>query len=206
MDWLKKQHRALWQFYRTEFSEELLITAISFLVICLLTFGLGLLNKDIPTRIMEYFSQMLQDNNVLTDDGRIDLLSLLGNNLRATGVSILYGFIPFLYLTALALGVNAMILGFFAAYYVNNGFSLLAYFAGILPHGVFELSAMLLSFSAGLLLCKRITCYVRKNEKGVIRPFLCNVVRLFMMHVLPLLVVAALVEAYVTPIIFQLFI
>ena len=205
MDWLKKQHRALWQFYRTEFSEELLITAISFLVICLLTFGLGLLNKDIPTRIMEYFSQMLQDNNVLTDDGRIDLLSLLGNNLRATGVSILYGFIPFLYLTALALGANLLILGVFAAYYVNNGVSLLVYLAGILPHGIFELTALMLAFAGGFLLCRQITQYVRSNTKGMMKPLMLNLLRVFILHILPLLAVAAVAEVYVTPHVMALF-
>ena len=95
------------------------------------------------------------------------LLALFGNNVRASAVSILYGFIPFLYLTALALGTNALILGVFAAYYVNNGVSLLVYLAGILPHGIFELTALMLAFAGGFLLCRQITQYVRSNTKGM---------------------------------------
>ena len=109
MAWLKQQHRALWQFYRNDFCESLLITAAAFLVICLLSFGVGLINKAIPETVVDYFSQMLQNSNIISDDGAIDLPALFGNNVRATLVSVLYGFIPFIYLTALALGMNALI-------------------------------------------------------------------------------------------------
>ena len=205
MDWLKKQHRALWQFYRETFGEALLMTAAAFLIICLLGFGVSLFNKSIPEFVVNYFSQMIQNSNIITDDGAIRFGALLGNNLRAAVFSVLYGFIPFLYLTALAVGMNALILGVLAAYYVSNGTSLLIYFAGILPHGVFELSALLITFALGLLLCRRITQYIRKNTKGMMKPLLCNIARSFVMHVVPLLVVAAVVETYITPAVLALF-
>jgi len=172
MDWLKKQHRALWQFYRETFGEALLMTAAAFLIICLLGFGVSLFNKSIPEFVVNYFTQMVRDGNIVTDDGTIHFGALLVNNLRAAAISVLYGFIPFIYLTALAVGMNALILGVLAAYYVNSGTSLLIYFAGILPHGVFELSALLIAFALGLLLCRRITQYVRKNTKGMMKPLL----------------------------------
>ena len=204
MNWLKQQHRALWRFYREELGEALLITAAAFVIIALLSFALGIFNRNIPEFVVNYFQQLLESNDIVTEDG-IDLLALFGNNLRACGVSILYGFIPFLYLTALALGTNALILGVFAAYFLNNGASLAVYFAGILPHGIFELSALLLAFSAGFLLCRRTTQYVRKNTKGVMKPLLLNLLRMFLMHILPLLVVAAVAEVYVTPHVMALF-
>ena len=204
MNWLKQQHRALWRFYREELGEALLITAAAFVIIALLSFALGIFNRNIPEFVVNYFQQLLESNDIVTEDG-IDLLALFGNNLRACGVSILYGFIPFLYLTALALGTNALILGVFAAYFLNNGASLAVYFAGILPHGVFELSALLLAFAAGFLLCRRTTQYVRKNTKGVMKPLLLNLLRMFLMHILPLLAAAAVVEVYVTPQVMALF-
>lgn len=204
MNWLKQQHRALWRFYREELGEALLITAAAFVIIALLSFALGIFNRNIPEFVVNYFQQLLESNDIVTEDG-IDLLALFGNNLRACGISILYGFIPFLYLTALALGTNALILGVFAAYFLNNGASLAVYFAGILPHGVFELSALLLAFAAGFLLCRRTTQYVRKNTKGMMKPLLLNLLRMFLMHILPLLAAAAVVEVYVTPQVMALF-
>ena len=205
MDWLKKQHRALWQFYRETFGEALLMTAAAFLIICLLGFGVSLFNKSIPELVLNYFTQMVRDGNIITDDGTIHFGALLSNNLRAAAISVLYGFIPFIYLTALAVGMNALVLGILAAYYVNSGTSLLIYFAGILPHGVFELSALLIAFALGLLLCRRTTQYVRKNTKGMMKPLLCNIARSFVMHVLPLLVIAAVAETYITPAVLALF-
>ena len=205
MNWLKKQHRALWQFYRETFGEALLMTVAAFLIICLLGFGVSLFNRSIPELVLNYFTQMVQDGNIITDDGIIHFGALLINNLRAAAISVLYGFIPFIYLTALAVGMNALILGVLAAYYVNSGTSLLIYFAGILPHGVFELSALLIAFALGLLLCRRTTQYVRKNTKGMMKPLLCNIARSFVMHVLPLLVMAAVAETYITPAVLALF-
>ena len=205
MEWLKKQHRALWQFYRETFGEALLMTAAAFLIICLLGFGVSLFNKSIPELVLNYFTQMVRDGNIITDDGTIHFGALLSNNLRAAAISVLYGFIPFIYLTALAVGVNALVLGILAAYYVNSGTSLLIYFAGILPHGIFELLALLIAFALGLLLCRRTTQYVRKNTKGMMKPLLCNIARSFVMHVLPLLVIAAVAETYITPAVLALF-
>lgn len=205
MNWLKKQHRALWQFYRETFGEALLMTVAAFLIICLLGFGVSLFNRSIPELVLNYFTQMVQDGNIITDDGIIHFGALLINNLRAAAISVLYGFIPFIYLTALAVGMNALIIGVLAAYYVNSGTSLLIFFAGILPHGVFELPALLIAFALGLLLCRRTTQYVRKNTKGMMKPLLCNIARSFVMHVLPLLVMAAVAETYITPAVLALF-
>ena len=66
--------------------------------------------------------------------------------------------------------------------------------------------SLLLSFAMGLLLCKRTTQYVRKNTKGMMKPLLCNIARCFVMHIVPLLVIASVVETYVTPWVMNLFI
>ena len=142
---------------------------------------------------------------IMDTTGRVDVLALFGNNVRATVFSIAYGFIPFIYLPALSIGVNSLLLGLFAGVYVNNGISLLAYFAGIVPHGIFELPALILALGSGIYLCRKVTDYVRHNEKGVMGPLMKDLLRLFVMHIIPLLVAAAMMEAYVTPQLLKLF-
>ena len=78
--------------------------------------------------------------------------------------------------------------------------------AGILPHGIFELPALCLSLAAGLCLCQNINRYIRKNEKGLMKPLLLNILRVTGLVVIPLLVVAAIMESYVTPAVMQLFV
>ena len=194
MDWLEQQRTRLHGFYRTEYRYSLRITAIAFGALILLGFAVSLLLPDLADQLFLQFAT-----------GRVDVLALFGNNVRATVFSIAYGFIPFIYLPALSIGINSLLLGLFAGVYVNNGISLLAYFAGIVPHGVFELPALILALSSGIYLCRKVTDYVRHNKKGVMGPLMKDLLRLFVMHIIPLLVAAAVMEAYVTPQLLKLF-
>ena len=101
------------------------------------------------------------------------------------------------------MGVNAIRLGKVASW-VPGQWLLRA--AGILPHGIFELPALCLSLAAGLCLCQNINRYIRKNEKGIMKPLLLNILRVTGLVVIPLLVVAAIMESYVTPAVMQLFV
>ena len=199
---MKKQLRALGDFWREEYGRWVGMTAIAFLVLVVLSYIAGRLFPEIPAAILTYFNEIVADSGIVRDDGSFSALALFGNNLRAMVLSTLYGFIPFLYLPALSMGVNAILLGMVASS-VNGQWLLLA--AGILPHGIFELPALCLSLAAGLCLCQNINRYIRKNEKGFMKPLLLNILRVTGLVVIPLLVVAAIMESYVTPAVMQLF-
>ncbi len=200
---MKKQLRALGDFWREEYGRWVGMTAIAFLVLVVLSYIAGRLFPEISATILTYFNEVVADSGIVRDDGSFSALALFGNNLRAMVLSTLYGFIPFLYLPALSMGVNAILLGMVASS-VNGQWLLLA--AGILPHGIFELPALCLSLAAGLCLCQNINRYIRKNEKGIMKPLLLNILRVTGLVVIPLLVVAAIMESYVTPAVMQLFV
>lgn len=199
---MKKQLRALGDFWREEYGRWVGMTAVAFLVLVVLSYIAGRLFPEIPATILTYFNEVVADSGIVRDDGSFSALALFGNNLRAMVLSTLYGFIPFLYLPALSMGVNAILLGMVASS-VSGRWLLLA--AGILPHGIFELPALCLSLAAGLCLCQNINRYIRKNEKGVMKPLLLNILRVTGLVVVPLLVIAAIMESYVTPAVMQLF-
>ena len=200
---MKKQFRVLGDFWREEYGRWVGMTAVAFLVLVVLSYIAGRLFPEIPAAILTYFNEVVADSGIVRDDGSFSALALFGNNLRAMVLSTLYGFIPFLYLPALSMGVNAILLGMVAAS-VNGQWLLLA--AGILPHGIFELPALCLSLAAGLCLCQNINRYIHKNEKGIMKPLLLNILRVTGLVVIPLLVVAAIMESYVTPAVMQLFV
>lgn len=200
---MKKQLRALGDFWREEYGRWVGMTAVAFLVLVVLSYIAGRLFPEIPAAILTYFNEVVADSGIVRDDGSFSALALFGNNLRAMVLSTLYGFIPFLYLPALSMGVNAILLGMVASS-VNGQWLLLA--AGILPHGIFELPALCLSLAAGLCLCQNINRYIRKNEKGIMKPLLLNILRVTGLVVIPLLVIAAIMESYVTPAVMQLFV
>lgn len=199
---MKKQFRAIVSFWREQYGHYVFITTIAFLAISVMAYIAGRIFPDIPTGIIDWFNESVENSGIVQEDGSFNVLALFANNLRAMVLGILYGFIPFLYLPALALGVNAAILGMLASL-IDGQWLLLA--AGILPHGIFELPALCLSLAAGLCLCQNINRYIRKNEKGIMKPLLLNILRVTVLLVLPLLVIAAVMETYVTPALMQLF-
>ena len=202
---IASQFRQLRDFFRSQdFRHTLLVTGGAFAALIVLAFAAGLIFPAVPAQVLALFSQQMADAGVVSESG-ISVPALFWNNLRAMVLSVLYGFIPFIYLPALSLGVNALLLGLFAAYFLNNGISILAYLGGILPHGIFELPALVISLACGIYLCSRINQYVRKNTRGMMAPTLKNIVRVLTLTVLPLLAVAAAVEAYVTPAVMQFF-
>ena len=200
---MKKQFRAIGDFWRAEYGRYVGMTAAAFLVLLVLAYIAGRLFPDIPVSVISAFNEDIAGSGIVQEDGSFNVLALFTNNLRAMVLGVLYGFIPFLYLPALALGVNAAILGMLASL-IDGQWLLLA--AGILPHGIFELPALCLSLAAGLCLCQNINRYIRKNEKGIMKPLLLNILRVTGLVVIPLLVVAAIMESYVTPAVMQLFV
>ena len=87
------------------------VTLLLCLVLVVLSYIAGRLFPEIPATILTYFNEVVADSGIVRDDGSFSALALFGNNLRAMVLSTLYGFIPFLYLPALSMGVNAILLG-----------------------------------------------------------------------------------------------
>ena len=191
---MKKQLRAIAAFWHREYGRFVGITALAFLALTVLAYIVGRLVPNIPVTIIRTFNESIADAGIIRDDGSFSALALFGNNLRAMVMTVLYGFIPFLYLPALSLGLNAAIIGMLAALMDGQWLLLLA---GLVPHGIFEVPALLLSLAAGLCLCR--------NGKGMMKPLLLDLLRVVGLLVVPLLALAAVMEAYVTPLAMQLF-
>lgn len=205
MNWLKEENRRTRAFLRGEFGSTMWMCSVAFGVLLIVGFVAGLILKDFADGLVSNFAQQVEDMGILDEDGTVSAFALLTNNVRATLLTILYGFVPYVFLPALSLGTNAILLGAFAAYYVNNGSSLLLYLAGIIPHGIFELPAIVLAVAMGIYLCKMINYYVKHNTKGIMLPLMADLLRAFLLRLIPMLVLASLVEAYITPLVMGLF-
>jgi len=179
-------------------------SAAAFLILSVIFFGLS----TVSPQIRQAFLNMVESamNGAIAEDGGIDGAFILSHNITACGLIMLYGFLPFVRLSALPLGINAMVMGCMAQWYLHNDISLLTYFAGILPHGLLEFPAMFLAFAVGLYTCDNISRYLRK-DKSALSPWGCAVwlARFHILVLVPLLTGAALLEVYVTPRIMNLF-
>lgn len=204
MTYLQQQQQALRSFHAGSFSRSLRVTAIAFIAVVLLSFCVGMVSADLTDKIVAQFAKQVADLGIVQDDGSLQFLGLFSNNFQAMLTGVIYGLVPVIYLPALPLGINASLLGLFAAYYIHHDVSLLYYLVSILPHGIFELPALVISLSVGMHLCRCTTRAVFKKEQGQVVPALKDAAREIIMVVLPLLLIAAVVESYVTPLLIRL--
>ena len=185
---------------------EFLNTAAAFGVLVLLGFAAGMIFPDMAQQTLQNFAAQVEQLGLTDDVPQSQMMAtLFFNNITASLLSMLYGLIPFLPLSALALGTNALMLGAFAALYLLQGLGLGVYLVGILPHGVFELTALILACTLGLLLRRTGNDRLRRKKEAVpLWPRLQDCLRVFLFAVVPLLALAALIEAYITPVLLKL--
>lgn len=126
---------------------------------------------------------------------------ILLNNLRATFIVLLAGLVSFSVLGVMAYMGNVGLVGGVLAIFHLMGYSPLALFAaGILPHGLFEIPALMLTSATVLRVgAVLVTPQTGKSMGQVVLEVLADCATVFLGLVLPLLTVAAFIEAYVTP-------
>lgn len=188
------------------FAPQLRTTAAAFLVLTAIGFTLGTLRPETLSPMMRLFTEAAAGAGFYQVENGVLMVTILANNLLALLLAVALGLVPFLNLPALELGVNALMIGALAAYYRDNGLGLTAYFAGTLPHGVTELTALILACSAGLYLCRAVSNSVLGNGSAkIVASVLSQCLRVFVRLIAPLLLISAFLEAFVTPTIFGRF-
>lgn len=144
--------------------------------------------------IMGSFSQIIGDNSFML------ALKIFLNNLEAC-VLLFLGGATFGFLTFFVLFSNGVVIGLFADQIVEK-VGAVGLIAGLVPHGIFELPAIFISAALGLALARSLIA-----EAGGRRDAAADAVRLggiFLRVVVPLLAVAAVIEAFITPALLQI--
>ena len=204
---LKYQISGLKDSWRNGLSNEVFRATIAFPVLVVLAFILCMVSPALREGLLSYVFAAMDGTGALNDDGTLSALAIFSNNLRATVFIMAYGLIPFIQLPALALGVNAMVIGVLGAWYVTEGYSIAAFLAALLPHGLLELPALVIAFSVGLYVCGHVTRRLLRRDENALHIWDCLVLmsRTLLLALLPLLAAAAVVEAYITPLVASLF-
>lgn len=125
------------------------------------------------------------------------------NNTRSMMVIFLAGMFSFSVLGVLFYMINvALIGGVYALLQLLGVAPLPIFLAGVLPHGLFELPALLIGSAVVLYIgAALVTPQNGKSMGEVIIELMADWAKIFVGLVVPLLAVAALIEAYITPLI-----
>jgi uncharacterized membrane protein SpoIIM required for sporulation len=160
-----------------------------------------------PERVNRIRTLVAQNiTNLDSLDERLPAPLLFYHNARTTVAFLLLGLISFATLGITLLLLNIGIVGGVLGGASLIGYSpLLMFAAGILPHGVFELTAVFLAAAAMFKVgAQLVTPQTEKSLGEVLLLSLADWFRVFLGIVVPLLVIAALVEVYVTPLLFKM--
>jgi uncharacterized membrane protein SpoIIM required for sporulation len=133
--------------------------------------------------------------------GSINAPFLFLNNTRAVAFIFLAGLVSFSVLGILLYMVNiGLIGGLFALFELLGMNPWPMFLAGVAPHGIFEIPALVIGSAVVLYMgASLVTPQTGKSMGEVILELLADWVKIFLGVVVPLLVVAAVIEAYVTP-------
>ncbi|MEX0672713.1 MAG: stage II sporulation protein M [Candidatus Paceibacterota bacterium] len=101
----------------------------------------------------------------------------------------------------LSLIVNGFVLGLVFSYSLAATGGPLAFIAAVVPHGIFELPAFIVASAVGLLLGVCVIKRVRHEVGTSITSLYIWSGQLFIILIAPLLLVAAMIEVYVTPLV-----
>lgn len=159
----------------------------------------ALLLKRWELSIQEFIEGFIQGKgDLFSAGGQLLAVELFKNNVKAALYSFLLGFIPFLYLPGFSIGINGLVIG--AVYiFIRSSVSVLTYILVLLPHGIFEIPAFILAASSGLYLCGEISRKILGRPHARIKDLLYRQAQVFIFLVVPLLVLAAFIESYISP-------
>ncbi len=167
-------------------------------------------------KVMEIVKALMEKLPVLEGGFKLFIAIFLNNFFVAT-LSMLAGLIPFLFIPVWAVMINALAMGIISSYVYIKGLNLFALLIfGIAPHGIFEIPAFLYAGSLGVLLSLNVLRLITnvntmgdsswgqpissaKNPEDSFMFLLKRVFRTWLLIIIPLLLLAAAIETFITP-------
>lgn len=134
--------------------------------------------------------------NLITSDNKISFIALFLNNIKAGTFYLLFGFIAPLSVLVTVILTKSLGASLVYSQVENSIPAWKGLLVNVLPHGVFEISAVCLCISVGLYVG---TYWLRKNKVYRGQQLVKYTVILYVCFVFPLMLLAALIEAYITP-------
>ncbi|MEG0330379.1 MAG: stage II sporulation protein M [Longicatena sp.] len=206
MKLVKLHQQEAYIFYKEKIRSIFFVTSLLFVLALLIVELVLSTNPGLATRLLIELRNVFNAKQIVNVYGNISAFSLIGNNLVATFSSLVLGIIPFVFIPAFTAILNGGVIGVLFGSISITTTSIPFLLAGLLPHGIFEIPAMILSVSLGIYICKETTLFILGKQKHFkLKSLAFNILRIYGFIIVPLLIIAGLIEAYITPVILNLF-
>jgi stage II sporulation protein M len=156
-------------------------------------------NPAVGEQLMKLFEKEVAGQ--FSTDNPLDMCGkLFMNNLEAC-ILLFLGGASFGILTIFIMSLNGIVIGAIMEI-VHETHSALFVAAALVPHGIFEIPAFIIAGALGVLLAQSLIAewYGETDTGAEVTQF----ARLFILYVLPLVAIAACVEAFITPVVISL--
>ncbi len=212
----KGESKTLGSWYQLEVGRTMRQLLVPFVLIIVLAFGSYLASyqwatinvpRMLPNATTNDISGIVkgaaQSVGIAQAGEHLSAIFIFSNNVRATFLVFLGGIISFSVLGVLAFLLNVGLVGGVLGVIKLMGYSpALIFAAGLLPHGIFEIPALMISSAIVLRVgAVLVTPQLGKSMGQIALELLADWAKVFIGLVVPLLAIAALIEAYITPII-----
>lgn len=209
-----------WNWFRRRILKLFLITLLVFLV-AWAAYYFYYVNQ--PEKTLSKYHEIQKNRPINTASGWKLALSLFAHNARVGFLDLAMGLIPFLFLPLLKMMKMCSFLGIMSSLeQLNRNNVLNQVTLHILPHGVIELLTAVYSYCLGILMCFKISKkllssfypFPRKvqgsslfgEKKKVSEPlssFIFHCFKSWLLIIVPLVFIAALIEAFITALHFR---
>ena len=206
MEFIKQQYNLSYQFFKERLIKLCIGAGIAFFLVCIISYFLLKSYPNLVMNIMQMFMDSVESSGIVNEQNEISVFMLIFNNIRASFVSVVLGIVPFLFLPLFSLLVNAALIGALFAMITIGGGSFSFVFAGLLPHGIFEIPALIIALALGIYLCKELVMkFMEKRKHERFGNVVKDITRFFICTIIPLMFLAGFMETYITPLIISLF-
>jgi stage II sporulation protein M len=181
---LKEEYKLSWNFIKESRKFIYLVVAL-FFVSALLGYFIPV-SEGFKLYVLKFLEELLLKTDGLSTLGLMNFI--FWNNLQSGFMGLVFG-IALGILPLISTIANGYFLGFVSLLAISEGGIWVLW--KLVPHGIFELSAIFISYGLGV----KIGSFVFEKKKlDSLKDYFWNSLRVFIFVVLPLLIIAALIE------------
>ncbi len=172
----------------------------TFIVLAILSFVIGIVVYILALNGALDIQHIMEALYEKVESVELSFAGILENNIIASGIMILTGAIPFLFIPIVFYTFNIGIIGVLSAVMHVAGLNpIQGIVFGILPHGITELSAIFLATAIGIKVCLNISLLIIKKKKlNEVEKEMKYMLTIYTLVIIPLIAISSVIEVYVT--------
>jgi stage II sporulation protein M len=181
--------------YQAKLGFYLILSCLMFLLFIVTGYWTSHADPQVGDMVYTMFQETVAAE-VISDSAPIMAFQIFTNNLQICMLAFLGG-ATFGFLTIFLLMTNGILIGILIEVMLREK-SIPALLVGLLPHGIFEIPAILVSTALGMIMARGLWEELAGNGNTLDTAKAAG--RLFLLYVVPLILIAACIEGFITPI------